>query len=587
MKILSLAFCLFTVSVFAQQPQYMKTLGTYFGNNSTIEVNYFDIDNEGNTYLAGTITQGASASFITADAYQPMHGGGTKDVFIVKLNSNFIILWATYYGGENEDIIQSIKLYGDRLYILGYTDSSQQITSSSAYQTVLPTGLGSLFLACFTTMGNRIWSTYFSGNNGTTSGYSNALTQNKIICDNDGNIYITFASTSTNLTTQGVFQTQSCSLSEQSYIAKFTNNGFPVWCSQYGCKIDNNAILSISSLNIIDNQLFVYGFFQNCPPSVNPPFSISYYGSIGSLQEQQANCRDTFLASFDIDTGQRNWGTYYGNSYYERISNMKTNNENIYIALNKAGTGMATTGAFFDSPANGYPLLSKLSSSGSLEWASYYNIGINSYTSFNISSFDNDGSIYISGSAAFGSDVGTTFFQDSIYTTPNTPYTNDGFISKINSNGMREWGTYIGGEDTDVVAYAKKIDSAYFVIGFTRSVENIATSGAYQDNPDLDPNFITSTLFLIKLEPNPLYIKDFNENNLNIFPTITNDFVNISSSIKYKYDIYDISGKKLFSSKKSDISEKVDFSIYASGIYFISIQNENKTLTTVKKIIKY
>src|SRR5690606_11727155 len=86
--------------------------------------------------------------------------------FINKFDADGQLVWATYYGGTNVDMLSAIAIdtAGD-LYISGYTNSASGIASDSAYQPNIMglTGTYDAFLLKFNTNGERQWATYFGG----------------------------------------------------------------------------------------------------------------------------------------------------------------------------------------------------------------------------------------------------------------------------------------------------------------------------------------------------------------------------------------------------------------------------------------
>jgi hypothetical protein len=66
------------------------------------------VTGDGDTYVTGT-TQ--SLNFpVTADAFQPTHGGSLTDAFVTRLNAAGQLQYSTYLGGNGEDYGRSIAL---------------------------------------------------------------------------------------------------------------------------------------------------------------------------------------------------------------------------------------------------------------------------------------------------------------------------------------------------------------------------------------------------------------------------------------------------------------------------------------------
>lgn len=573
------------------QTQYTKTVATYIGDNQGISGWSFDIDEEGNIYIAGSVKSTSAFVFSTPGCHQPNFAGGDSDAFLLKLNPQMQPIWGTYFGGAGGEGISNIKINNHKIYFIGGTNSVSGISTPGAYQENNTTGNTS-FLTCFDTNGTMQWSTYYNG-----ASFSTGHSASGFYIDEEENIYVTSETQDTTLTTQGTFQPNLCGNPNvnQIIITKFSNTGFPVWCTYYSCIQDNNQGLnnvSIPTLEVHNNQLLVYGYTFNCSLSI--PFSSTYYGTAGTLQPQEANCRDMFISSFNTQNGTRNWSTYYGGSGYENNSSTRgliANENGIYFIISKTSMGMATPGAMYVSTNSTTPLLVKMNYDTSISWATYINIGNNAGSTATSLTFDTDGNLLISGVSGQNSDIAFgDFFQNEIYYDTSLPPALDGFIIKINSNtGNRIYGTYIGGEKNEYIHLLKKRGDAIYVCGSTQSEQNIATTGVFQDHLFIsdfqDP--YKYNYFAMKLDPNPLHATDFEETiSADVYPTITNDYVNLNCNQKCFYEIYDILGKKLYNSKTANINEKIDLSSCVSGMYFISIQSENGTIRTVKKIIK-
>jgi hypothetical protein len=89
---------------------------------------------------------------------------------------------------------------------------------------------------------------------------------------------------------------------------------------------------------------------------------------------------------------------------------------------------------------------------------------------------------------------------------------------------------------------------------------------------------------VIGIDENSL-IKD-----IHVFPQPAQNELNIqvelNQNISLKYEIADITGRKIISGKMASTNEKVDISILSRGNYFIALRNdENAVLYTSKFIV--
>lgn len=209
---------------------------------------------------------------------------------------------------------------------------------------------------------------------------------------------------------------------------------------------------------------------------------------------------DSFLTKLNSD-GTRVWGTYYGGGYADIINQIRvSNNDNVYIGgetLSK--TNIATFGSHQQNSGdpvwNGYDgFLVKFDNNGIRQWGTYY--GDLNDERINSIIIDSNEKIYISGETTSDKSIATIGSYQPNYTNQGQ-YPYDGFIAKFNSDGVREWGTYCGGNNRDAILDSK-LDSNGDIIflGITNSTSDIATPNSYQEiNNGIDG-------FLVKFDTN-------------------------------------------------------------------------------------
>ena len=124
---------------------------TYLGGTLSDFGRDIILDSSNNIYIVG---YAASTNFpTTTGAYQVSNGGGSWDVIIAELNSNFTqLLGSTYLGGTNSDAGYGLVLdYSSNIYIAGYTASTNFSTTTGAYQGNLGNAAGTndIFISKF------------------------------------------------------------------------------------------------------------------------------------------------------------------------------------------------------------------------------------------------------------------------------------------------------------------------------------------------------------------------------------------------------------------------------------------------------
>ncbi|HRD52175.1 MAG TPA: hypothetical protein PKY96_05960 [Flavobacteriales bacterium] len=161
---------------------------TYFGNANT-RVWGLAIDAENRLVVVGT-TQGAVPLPATQPSGSYTQGlSGGSDGFVVALDENHQPRWGTYIGGTGFDEARAVRCQGDRIIVLGSTNSPnfQPIYDGgpNAYDQPTFGGAIDLTLSEFTLGGARVWSTWFG-----TSDFETISGANPLDMDAQGNILI-------------------------------------------------------------------------------------------------------------------------------------------------------------------------------------------------------------------------------------------------------------------------------------------------------------------------------------------------------------------------------------------------------------
>ncbi|MCX7651025.1 MAG: hypothetical protein N2050_10825 [Flavobacteriales bacterium] len=192
-----------------------------------------------------------------------------------------------------------------------------------------------------------------------------------------------------------------------------------------------------------------------------------------------------------IDPPIRMWGTFFGGSGYESIFHSATDNQGhvIVAGYTLSVSQIATSGAFqttFSGTSGGGPgalyaggdaFVAKFSSDGQLRWATY--IGGPADEEAFACAVNTQGQIYVVGHTASASGIATPGTHQDSLRGPE-----DMFVVKLDSSGLRLWGTYYGGHGKDI-AWHCALDPAGqpFVVGETTSSNLISTLGAHQHLP--------------------------------------------------------------------------------------------------------
>lgn len=312
----------------------LRLWGTYYGGSSDDYADGATLDNLGNLYLTGVTSSTATNVISTLGSFQQTYGGGGNDAFLAKFDSNGNRIWATYIGGTGIDngLGCNFDSFGNIL-IGGYTTSTNNIATTGAHQINFAGGsvFGDGFLAQFDTNGNRLYGTYYGG---VGDDYIGNLVSNSL-----GDIFIsgsTSTNTSTIIATLGSYQANYGGGSYDFFIAKFNTSFSRQWGTYYGGSGNDEM-----GYCVVNNAgLFISGRTTNASQSVLTT-SCSYQTAYGG------GFTDACLAKFDF-TGNRIWSTLYGGSGTEDSPGVSCSTNNVYLtgASNSSSANViATTGS--------------------------------------------------------------------------------------------------------------------------------------------------------------------------------------------------------------------------------------------------
>jgi PKD repeat protein len=452
--------------------------GTYFGGLETEYGQAIACDTLLHSFMTG-ITYGTTG-LASSGAYQTSVSAKYQHAFVAAFSASGKRIWSTYFGGNIGEVGSGISTdLSGNVVITGLTQSDSGIATSGAYQTKLIQSIyfgGTLdaFVAKFSPVGKRLWSTYFGGN---SADQASAITTDLL-----GNIYITgWTESDSGIATSGAYQTK---LAHGQYlidgfIAKFSPSGGRVWGTYFGGggpigygkgdgRDEANAIAVDKSGNV-----YITGYTA----------SDSGIASSGTYMTKspQVGANHVFVAKFST-TGSKYWSTYFGGNKQEYGKGIGVDNSGNVIITGYTysdSTGIATSGAYqtslgggYDSPYDGF--LAKFTASGGLAWSTYF--GGDGYDYGNALALDKKDNIYVTGSTDHSSSLATS----GAYKSSNNGFA-DAFILRFSPSGSLTDGTYYGGPDDD---YGNGISvdkyQNIYVCGYTASTTDVATSGTFQ-----------------------------------------------------------------------------------------------------------
>lgn len=387
------------------------------------------------------------------------------------------LIWATYYGGSELDFGFAIETDNSgNIFIVGRTYSPNFPTydpGGGAYYQGYKQEYSDIFILKFDNSGVRLWATYYGGN-GWEEGYS-------ITTDNLRNIFITGATSSTNLPTYnpggGAYYQGISGGGWDIFILKFDSSGIRLWATYYGGS-DWDYGYSIKTDD--EGNIFLTGLTWSFNfPTYNPGGNVYYQGF-------KAGNNDVFILKFN-NNGIRKWATYYGGTGKDWGSSIEVGNfGKIFLTGQTNSTDFPT----FNPGGSGYyqgsnagewdAFILEFDTSGVRLWATYYG-GIDWDCGYSIRE-DNLGNIFLTG-ATYSTNLPTYNPGGNAYYQGSIGGFHDAFILKFDNDRIMKWGTYYGGYDNEY-SYSLIIDTYnnIFVTGKTHSL-NLPTynpgGGAY------------------------------------------------------------------------------------------------------------
>lgn len=257
---------------------------TYLGGSLEDSVRAITIDNLGNVYVAG---QTASTNFPILGGINNTYVGGSYDGFITKFSNNGDLLWSTYFGGSDIDVIRCIQVDSQgNIIISGYTQSLDFPLFNPLYTTI---NSYEIFITKISSAGDILWSTLIGGD-------GNDYPQSMVV-DKSDNIIVVGNTLSTNYPTLNAFDT-TYNGSEDVFITTFTPDGAMLWSTYLGGSLSDSAVgLALDS----HNDIYITG------SSYSTEFPL-----VNAFSRMQSG-GEAFLIKLNT-TGKIQWSTFFGGS---------------------------------------------------------------------------------------------------------------------------------------------------------------------------------------------------------------------------------------------------------------------------------
>ncbi|MCX7757260.1 MAG: SBBP repeat-containing protein [candidate division WOR-3 bacterium] len=292
---------------------------TCFGGGLSDVIYAVATDFQGNIFIAGnSYSSNLPVYNPGGNAYYQSTNAGSFDGFLAKFSSFGERLWATYYGGGDEDHVYAIDVDSlGNLFATGMTRSSNFPTynpGGNAYYQGTLVGYRSAFILKFSSFGERLWATYYGGN-------SNDYGRNIRSCIN-GTVFVVGNTSSTNFPTYNpggnVYFQGTNAGSDDLFILKFNSFGERLWATYYGGLY---ADIARSISTTATGGIYLTGNTLSSNFPTYPPSSGGYF------QGTIAGGHEAFIVSFDENCAVR-WATFYGGASTDYGMSITTDNSN-------------------------------------------------------------------------------------------------------------------------------------------------------------------------------------------------------------------------------------------------------------------
>lgn len=358
-------------------------------------------DNDGHVVVAGTF----SCPQITFGSITLINEGG-DDLFVVKLDTSGIVLWAKSAGGDYAEEGYAVATdEAGNVYVSGEFWSPSVLFGS---YTLTNSGSADLFLVKYDASGNVAWAKSAAG---TGEDISQAVT-----VDGSGNVYIAGSYTSDNIDFGGITLSNSQSNIEDFFLAKYDSNGNPIWARHAtGFGIDKAfGVGTDASGNVLVSGHFSSGTLN-----------------FGSQTLSNSGAYDIFLAKYDED-GNLLWAKNPSGSGYDFNFSMETDaTGNAYLTGHFSSFQLNFGGVTVSNGGGDDIYVVKYDAMGTAVWAQ--KAGGPGYDYGYDVTVDGSGNVYLTGNFQ------STVISFGVVTLTNSSGFADYYIAKYNDAGELVW----------------------------------------------------------------------------------------------------------------------------------------------------
>lgn len=542
---------LLVFSVFSKVTAQSGTWVEHVSGNSSELPRAIAVEPGGDFYVAGEFQD---TIYIGA---QTLVSAGKTDIFIAKYAADGSFVWANRYGWKENDHVSALKLDGSgNLFAAGeYQDSSifnldtLYINTFSADTQGISDGLVDVYVLKLNSAGAFQW-VHDGGGWGSEFIHDIALTATGevLVCGE----YRTRLMLKDTLLNTGY---------DDIYLARMSASGAWEWSEKAGGVLFESA----RGIELVgDTAIFITGFFQD---TVYFKDSTVFVASKGD--------EDIFLAKYD-SAGTFRWVKSMGGKYEEKVTGMAQDaSGNLYISGFFTDT-MDIPGVQLYSVGNTDGFLLKMDPQGNLVW----------YKTFGGAQFDMIESISIEGNTL----ALTGFFQGTAYldayaVVTNSPFNQDVFYASMDLAGNVNWTRSGGGVSVDAGRAIGLDGGGYMYV-----------AGDFGDTAHFASVDLVATrqldMFILRIDANgSVEVQEAmagNSVSVVIWPNPAVQQARIrmegAEAGKGMLTIQNLQGATVMQKSyhfQAGMGEmEFDVSAFQSGMYLVTLQSENMTVTT-------
>lgn len=307
---------------------------TFIGDGGNDWGNAIAVDQSGNVFITGYAW---SDNFPTTAGSYSESFNGVKDAYVSKFTNDLsTLLVSTFIGGSSWDNGLSIVVDATgEVIITGATGSTNFPIAGAAYDNTYNGGSNDVFVCKLDNDLSSIIVSTFIGGGDDDYGYDLTL-------DNDGNVFVTGRTESTDYPTIGGYDNTFNGGFEDVFVSKLNNGLTALLASTYiGGSSDEgaDAIVADDAGNI-----FISGFtYSDDFPTAGMPYDSTHNGS-----------GDIFIAKFDNNLSVLSAATFIGGSNFEESHAIAVDSaQNIFIVGYTGSLEYPSTTGVYDEVFNG------------------------------------------------------------------------------------------------------------------------------------------------------------------------------------------------------------------------------------------